>query len=95
MHIVECDDGLSADVGQEEVYIDSRLDVKGGVLVDGAMAQVEAVREAASRLLAEREGAAAPPVLATHVDWYLWRWGEERRADAKLPPFHRCRTVFY
>ena len=56
---------------------------------------VEAVREAASRLLAEREGPAAPPVLATHVDWYLWRWGEERRADAKLPPFHRCRTVFY
>lgn len=56
---------------------------------------VEAVRDAASRLLAEREGDAAPAVLATHVDWYLWRWGEERRADECLPPFHRCRTVFY
>ena len=52
---------------------------------------VEAIRDAAAEALGE----GAPPVLATHVDWRLWQWGEARRESDELPPFHRTRTVFY
>lgn len=68
----------------------------GEEVVPGSPMEVEiraCTIQAVERLLEPLSRAAGRPVLAIETDWLLWQLGERNRAS--LPPFHRCRTIFY